>query len=142
MTEETVRQGVDPDPSLDADPTDDAQKGAAIGGIGGAVTGAVAGSMAGPIGTLAGAVIGGIVGAVTSKAAVGAIDRMEHENAAIAHDADHTAHSMGVEAPPAATVEPVTNDSVIQIPLPDGIPPLVEVTDDTRTLETPTGKTA
>ena len=81
MAEETERQGLNGDTSLDDDTHDDAQKGAAIGGIGGAVAGAVAGSMAGPVGTIAGAVIGGIVGAITSKAAVGAIDKIEHENA-------------------------------------------------------------
>jgi len=95
MTEETLQPVVnaDPenhDPSLDHDDHDDAKKGATIGGIGGAVTGAVVGSMAGPIGTLAGAVIGGIVCAATSKAAVGAIDKIEHNHAAHAQDTDHT----------------------------------------------------
>ncbi len=59
---------------------EDTNTGAELGGIGGAVAGAVAGSMAGPIGTIAGAVIGGIVGAVTSKAAVGVINRIEQDH--------------------------------------------------------------
>ena len=80
MADETVRTGVNGDPTLDDDSQNDPQKGATIGGIGGAVAGALTGSMAGPLGTLAGAVIGGIVGAVTSKAAVGVIDKLENDN--------------------------------------------------------------
>jgi len=94
MTEKTLQPNVNDepenhDPSLDHDDHDDAKKGAAIGGIGGAVTGAVVGSMAGPIGTLAGAVIGGIFCAATSKAAVGAIDKIEHNHAVQTHDTDN-----------------------------------------------------
>ena len=62
------------------------------------MTGAVVGSMAGPLGTIAGAVIGGILCAATSKAAVGAIDKLEHEHAAHAHDADAAAPPVEAEA--------------------------------------------
>jgi phage tail tape-measure protein len=130
MTEEPVRQSVSGDPSLDNDTQDDASKGAAIGGIGGAVAGAVAGSMAGPVGTLAGAVIGGIVGAATSKAAVGAIDKIEHENVALAQGA--------AAAPPTDAVtsqetggDPATDPKVIPIPLPDGASTSYKTVDET-----------
>ena len=114
MTEETTQPHVNAelethDPSLDHDDHDDANKGATIGGIGGAVTGAVVGSMAGPIGTIAGAVIGGIVCAATSKAAVGAIDRIEHDHAAHAHDADNAVPPAEAEAAHDTAVAP-TND--------------------------------
>ncbi|MCW3098877.1 MAG: hypothetical protein JWL77_4495 [Chthonomonadaceae bacterium] len=120
MTEEKVQQAVSGDPNLDGDTQDDATKGAAIGGIGGAVTGAVAGSMAGPVGTLAGAVIGGIVGAVTSKAAVGAIDKIEHENAAVAPTADNAVSATGAVTPHETAIDPATDPAVLPIPLPDG----------------------
>lgn len=65
---------------IDDNPTGDAEKGAALGGIGGAVTGAVAGAVAGPGGAVLGAVIGGVAGAVASGAAVGAVDRVDNDN--------------------------------------------------------------
>jgi hypothetical protein len=65
---------------IDDNPTGDAEKGAAMGGIGGAVTGAVAGSMAGPGGAVLGAVIGGVAGAVASGLAVGAVDRVDNDD--------------------------------------------------------------
>jgi hypothetical protein len=65
---------------LDDDPTGDAEKGAALGGIGGAVTGAVAGAAAGPGGAVLGAVIGGVAGAVASGVAVGAVDRVDNDD--------------------------------------------------------------
>lgn len=65
---------------IDDNPTGDAEKGAALGGVGGAVTGAVAGSAAGPVGTVIGAVIGGVVGAAGSGAAVAAVDRVDNDN--------------------------------------------------------------
>ena len=131
MTEEPVRQGVTDDPSLDNDSQDDPSKGAAIGGIGGAVAGAVAGSMAGPVGTLAGAVIGGIVGAVTSKAAVGAIDKIEHENVAPAHGAPPAALPIDTVASPEIIGDPATNPRVIPIPLPDGASTSYKTVDET-----------
>jgi len=112
MTEETAQPDVNDalanhDPSLDHDDHDDANKGATIGGIGGAVTGAVVGSIAGPIGTLAGAVIGGILCATTSKAVVGAIDKMEHNHAAQAQDTHHA----DAAVPPVEAV--ATHDSPV-----------------------------
>lgn len=71
----------------DTDTQADIQEGTAIGGIGGAVAGAITGSIAGPVGTLAGAVIGGILGAAGSRAAVGAIDKIEHNHAVMDPDA-------------------------------------------------------
>jgi hypothetical protein len=65
---------------LDDDPNNDAEKGAAIGGLGGLVTGAIAGSAAGPVGTIAGAVIGGIAGAALSGAAVAAVDAVDNDD--------------------------------------------------------------
>jgi hypothetical protein len=140
MTEEKVHEGVSGDPLLDADTQDDANKGAAIGGIGGAVAGAVAGSMAGPVGTLAGAVIGGIVGAVTSKAAVGAIDKIEHENAAIAHNADNPESAIEPTTPHEKAIDPATDPAVLPIPLPDGASISIMATDDTPDIETASDK--
>ncbi len=64
---------------LDDDPNNDAEKGAALGGLGGAATGAVAGSLLGPGGAIAGAVIGGLAGAAGSGLAVGAVDRVDND---------------------------------------------------------------
>lgn len=63
--------------SLDGDFHHDAEKGAALGGLGGAVVGAAAGSIAGPVGTVLGAVAGGLLGAGASGLAVGAIEDYE-----------------------------------------------------------------
>ena len=65
---------------IDDNPTGDAEKGAALGGVGGAVTGAMAGAAAGPVGMVLGAVIGGVAGAAASGAAVAAVDRMDNDN--------------------------------------------------------------
>jgi phage tail tape-measure protein len=135
MTEETERDGIQGDPSIDNDSHNDAQKGAAIGGIGGAVAGAVVGSTAGPVGTLAGAVIGGIVGAVSSKAAVGAIDRVEHEHGTIVPPADQTSVPIEPDAARKAMVDPATNPAVLPIPLPEGASTSIPVTADTPDTE-------
>ncbi|MBC8103226.1 MAG: hypothetical protein H7Z41_11620 [Cytophagales bacterium] len=74
LNDDSVQHGIDDNPSGDA------EKGAALGGVGGAVTGAIAGSAVGPLGTLAGAVIGGLAGAVASGAAVAAVDRVDNDN--------------------------------------------------------------
>jgi len=121
MTEEKTRPHVNAeleahDPSLDHDDHDDANKGATIGGIGGAVTGAVVGSMAGPIGTIAGAVIGGIVCAATSRAAVGAIDRIEHDHAAHAHPPIDAAPVTESAAPPPPPREVPVDPDVQPVP--------------------------
>ncbi len=65
---------------IDDNPRNDAEKGAALGGIGGLVTGAVAGAGAGPAGAIIGAIVGGVVGAAGSGAAVAAVDRMDNDN--------------------------------------------------------------
>lgn len=65
---------------LDDNPSGDAGKGAALGGLGGAAVGAAAGSLVGPAGTLVGAAIGAISGAVASGAAVAAVDAVDNDN--------------------------------------------------------------
>lgn len=65
---------------LDDNPHNDAEKGAAIGGLGGAALGAAAGSVAGPVGTVVGAVAGGLMGAGASGVAVGIVDQHDNDN--------------------------------------------------------------
>ena len=65
---------------IDDNPTGDAEKGAALGGLGGAGVGALAGSAAGPVGTVIGAVAGGLMGAGASGAAVAAVDQVDNDN--------------------------------------------------------------
>lgn len=65
---------------LDDEPSGDAEKGAALGGLGGAAVGAAAGMVVGPAGALAGAVIGGLAGAIASGVAVAAVDRIDNDN--------------------------------------------------------------
>ncbi len=71
---DTIQHGIDDNP------TGDAEKGAALGGIGGAVTGLAAGAVLGPVGAVVGAIIGGVSGAVASGAAVAAVDRIDNDN--------------------------------------------------------------
>ncbi len=65
---------------IDDNPTGDAEKGAALGGVGGVAVGAAAGSLAGPVGTVIGAVVGGLAGAGASGVAVGAVDKVDNDN--------------------------------------------------------------
>ncbi|HZH98574.1 MAG TPA: hypothetical protein VEX38_06350, partial [Fimbriimonadaceae bacterium] len=65
---------------LDDNPSGDAEKGAALGGLGGAATGAMAGAALGPAGAVIGAVVGGVVGAAASGVAVAAVDRVDNDN--------------------------------------------------------------
>ncbi len=65
---------------IDNNTSGDAEKGAALGGLGGAAVGAVAGSLAGPLGTVIGAVAGGLMGAGASGAAVAAVDAVDNDN--------------------------------------------------------------
>ena len=74
LHEDNVQHGIDDSP------TGDAEKGAALGGVGGAITGGIAGSMAGPVGTVVGAAIGAVAGAVGSGAAVAAVDQVDNDN--------------------------------------------------------------
>ncbi len=74
MANDNMQHGIDDNPSGDAG------KGAALGGLGGAGVGAVAGSAAGPVGTVAGAVVGGLAGAGASGAAVAAVDQVDNDN--------------------------------------------------------------
>ena len=73
-THDNVQHGIDDNPHGDA------EKGAALGGVGGAVTGGIAGSVAGPVGTVVGAAIGAVAGAVGSGAAVAAVDQVDNDN--------------------------------------------------------------
>lgn len=72
--------------TIEEEPTGDAEKGAALGGLGGAAVGAAAGMAAGPAGAVAGALIGGLAGAIASGVAVAAVDRMDN---------DHTVSGVG-----------------------------------------------
>ncbi len=74
MNNDNVQHGIDDNPSGDA------EKGAALGGLGGLAVGAAAGSLAGPLGTVIGAVVGGLVGAGASGAAVAAVDAVDNDN--------------------------------------------------------------
>lgn len=73
-SQDPVQHGIDDNPSGDA------QKGAALGGLGGAAVGAAAGAMAGPVGMVVGAVIGGLSGAGASGLAVAAVDKVDNDN--------------------------------------------------------------
>jgi hypothetical protein len=86
--DDNVRHG------LDDNPSGDAEKGAALGGIGGAVVGGIAGSMAGPVGTIIGVIVGAAGGAVGSGLGVAAVDRMDNDNTitGIGHNPDWEAH--------------------------------------------------
>ena len=61
------------------DSHNDAEKGAAMGGLGGAAIGAIAGSMVGPIGALAGGLVGGLFGAGAGGMAVNAVDKVDYD---------------------------------------------------------------
>ncbi len=74
MVNDNIQHGIDNNPSGDA------EKGAALGGLGGAAVGAAAGSLAGPLGTVIGAVAGGLLGAGASGAAVAAVDAVDNDN--------------------------------------------------------------
>jgi hypothetical protein len=74
MADDNIQHGIDDNPS------NDAEKGAALGGLGGAAVGAIAGAAAGPVGAVVGAVAGGLAGAGASGAAVGAIDQVDNDN--------------------------------------------------------------
>jgi len=74
MAEDHIQHGIDDDPR------NDAEKGAALGGLGGAAVGAIAGAAAGPLGAVIGAVAGGLVGAGASGAAVSAVDQIDNDN--------------------------------------------------------------
>jgi len=74
MADDNVQHGIDDNPSGDA------EKGAALGGLGGAAVGAAAGSLIGPVGTVVGAVVGGLTGAGASGLAVSAVDQVDNDN--------------------------------------------------------------
>ncbi len=74
MANDNIQHGIDDNP------TGDAEKGAALGGLGGAAVGAAAGSLAGPVGTVVGAVVGGLTGAGASGVAVAAVDQVDNDN--------------------------------------------------------------
>lgn len=73
MNNDNVQPGI-----LEDTPAADANKGAALGGVGGAAVGAAAGSLIGPVGTVIGAVAGGLMGAGASGAAVAAVEQAEY----------------------------------------------------------------
>ena len=87
-TNDNIQHGIDDNPN------NDAEKGAALGGLGGVAVGAIAGSAAGPIGTIIGAVAGGLLGAGASGAAVAAVDAIDNDN---------TVSGVGSGVTPAAT---------------------------------------
>src|SRR5690349_12948018 len=74
MADDNIQHGIDDNPA------NDAEKGAALGGLGGAAVGAAAGTAAGPVGTVVGAVAGGLAGAAASGAGVAAVDRVDNDN--------------------------------------------------------------
>lgn len=74
MADDNIQHGIDDNP------TGDAEKGAALGGLGGAAVGAAAGSAVGPVGTVVGAVAGGLAGAAASGAGVAAVDTVDNDN--------------------------------------------------------------
>jgi phage tail tape-measure protein len=78
MADDNIQHGIDDNPE------NDAEKAAALGGLGGAVVGAAAGATAGSVvpggGTLVGAVVGGIGGALASGAAVAGVDQVDNDN--------------------------------------------------------------
>ena len=73
-TNDNIQHGIDDNPN------NDAEKGAALGGLGGVAVGAAAGSLAGPLGTVVGAIAGGLLGAGASGAAVAAVDAVDNDN--------------------------------------------------------------
>ena len=73
-TDDNIQHGIDDNPNHDA------EKGAAIGGVGSAVVGAIAGSAVGPVGTLIGAAVGGVAGAVASGLGVAAVDTVDNDD--------------------------------------------------------------
>lgn len=73
-TNDNIQHGIDDNPAGDA------EKGAALGGLGGVAVGAAAGSVAGPVGTMVGAVAGGLLGAGASGVAVAAVDSVDNDN--------------------------------------------------------------
>jgi len=74
MADDNIQHGIDDNPH------NDAEKGAALGGLGGAAVGAIAGAAAGPVGAIVGAIAGGLVGAGASGAAVSAVDKVDNDN--------------------------------------------------------------
>ena len=74
MVDDNIQHGIDDDPK------NDAEKGAALGGLGGAAVGAVAGAATGPVGAVIGAVAGGLAGAGASGAAVAGVDKVDNDN--------------------------------------------------------------
>jgi hypothetical protein len=74
MADDNIQHGIDDDPR------NDAEKGAALGGLGGAAVGAVAGAATGPVGAVVGAVAGGLAGAGASGAGVAAVDSVDNDN--------------------------------------------------------------
>ena len=80
MNNENIRHDDQVQHGIDDSPSGDAEKGAALGGLGGVAVGAAAGSVAGPVGTVIGAVAGGLLGAGASGAAVAAIDQVDNDN--------------------------------------------------------------
>jgi hypothetical protein len=74
MADDNIQHGIDDNPE------NDAEKAAALGGIGGAVVGAAAGSVVPGGGTLVGAVVGAVGGALASGAAVAGVDRVDNDD--------------------------------------------------------------
>jgi len=95
MADDKIQHGIDDNPQ------NDAEKGAALGGLGGATIGAIAGAAAGPVGAVVGAIAGGLVGAGASGAAVGALDEVDNDN---------TVTGLGDDAVATRTSDPAVTD--------------------------------
>ncbi|HEX9997162.1 MAG TPA: YsnF/AvaK domain-containing protein [Abditibacterium sp.] len=89
MAHDNIQHGIDDNPSGDA------EKGAALGGLGGAAVGAAAGSLAGPAGTLIGAAVGAVSGALASGAAVAIVDQVDNDNTVSGVGSGDTHNSAG-----------------------------------------------
>jgi len=95
MSNDNIQHGIDDNPH------NDAEKGAALGGVGGAAVGAAAGSLTGPVGALIGAVAGGLAGAAASGAGVAAVDQVDNDNTmtglgdGVTPDVNNTATTVG-----------------------------------------------
>jgi len=93
---------------IDDNPNNDAEKGAALGGLGGVAVGAAAGSLLGPVGTVVGAVAGGLLGAGASGAAVAAIDQVDNDDT-VSGIGDGTTSDISGSA-----LDPVVNTGYVQ----------------------------
>ncbi len=105
-TNDNIQHGIDDNPN------NDAEKGAALGGLGGVAVGAAAGSLAGPVGTVVGAVAGGLLGAGASGAAVAAVDAIDNDNTVSGVGSGATTNTGGASNIRASSDAPVSGTDV------------------------------